>query len=70
MSEQNKDLVRRDYGQVVNGRDLFWRLLRRRAAGGRGAEGLFLLFPGIPRSPRLFGRVCCRRGTVSSFARR
>ena len=64
MSEQNKDLVRRYYGQVVNGRDLDavgdYFADERMAAGVRkGCFFYFQAFPDLHISP---GRVCCRRG--------
>ena len=53
MSEQNKDLVRRYYDQVINGRrsGRRRRLLRRRAGRGhgcgRGASSTFQAFPDL-----------------------
>ena len=50
MSEQNKDLVRRYYGQVINGRDLDsvgdYFADERTAAGVR--KGCFFFFQGFP----------------------
>jgi hypothetical protein len=71
MSEQNKDLVRRYYGQLVNGRDLDavgdYFADERMAAGVR--KGCFFYFQAFPISTSLWTSLL-QKGTVSSFARR
>jgi hypothetical protein len=71
MSEQNKDLVRRYYGQVINGRDLDsvgdYFADERTAAGVR--KGCFFFFQGFPDLHVSLDEFVAE-GDVSSFARR